>query len=291
MKLLKFLNPKKDKKVYRGRSYNISPSAQTSGSDIVLKNIVNRKRGLKSSKVMFRKHHGLAKKVLVFLIILGIFSYFVYKFNILNYFKISDVYVEGASEFVSAEDIRLVVERNSIGQSIFLINTGNLVDIVQRSFLGAKTVKVEKEYPDKIIVVIEERVPLAIVYNDENEYFLIDSDGYVLGVVEKGFSDLPKIRYEEGIVIGTFLEKEIIPVSIEILKFAEEEELKISSMSFYPKYTRLFAGKGTEVFIGYDKDRKESLKTVNALIKKLESEGKTIRKIDLRYDKVIVLYD
>ncbi len=298
MKLLKFLNPRKNKSsnspsrsVRSGYVRSNSFSTQTRESQLLLKRIKDRKRGLKSSRVIFRKHHGLAKKILVLILFIGVLSYLVYRFNILDYFKVSLVQVEGATDFVNAEDVKTLVERNSVGQSIFLLKTENVAEILRKSFLGAKKVEVEKDYPNKILITIEERIPLAVVYNNEGEYFLIDSEGYVLGVIDESFSDLPKIKYEGYILVGTFLKKEMIPVSIEILQFAEKEELKISSMSFYPNHAKIFIGGNTEIFIGYDKDREKDLKTVNALIKKSAVEGKEIKKIDLRYDKVIVLYD
>jgi hypothetical protein len=45
------------------------------------------------------------------------------------------------------------------------------------------------------------------------------------------------------------------------------------------------------VMISSDKDIKNSIKVVASLDKELNLEGKSIKKIDLRYDKVIVSYD
>jgi len=290
MKLLKFLNPKKDKNI-RTYSARISPNAQTSGSDMLLKSIGRKKRGFKTSRIVFRYHHGIAKKVILLVLVLGMVGYLSYKFKVFDYFKITNVKILGATKFVNEKDIKTLAEKNSLGQSIFVLNTDNLSKVLKKNFLGSKNIEVEKKYPNKIKIIVEERMPIAVVYNEKNEYFLIDTDGYVLGVVDKSYFNLPRIKYEGDITVGSFLEKDIIPVSIEILKFADKEELKVSSISFYPKYIKLYVGSGTEVYIGYDKDREQSLKTIGALIKKLNVEGKIVKKIDLRYDKVIVLYD
>ena len=290
MKLLKFIKTKKDKKIYRNYVYRFSPNAQTSGSDLFLKKIAERKRGVRGAKVALRRHHGLLRKVVVFIVILLCLSFIVYKYNILNYFKVSNIEVEGASKFVSYNDALMVAEKRVKGQSIFFVNTDSLTEILKKNFLGAKKIEVEKKYPNKIKIAIEERVPIAVIYN-EDEYFLLDSDGYVIGVVEEGYSNLPKIKYEDEISVGAVLEKDIVPVSIEILKFAEKENMKIDSLIFYPKYTKLYTGKDTEVLISYNKNTEESLRIVKALLEKSMSEEKTIKTIDLRYDKVIVLYD
>lgn len=273
------------------RTGGSSFSKQTKESQILLKKINKRKRNVVTSRVIFRKKHGVFKKVGVLVILLATLSYLVYRFDLLNYFDISFVNVSGAEYFVSSDDIKAIVERNSIGQSIFTVEEEKISEILNKSFLGAKSVTVIKKYPNSLDVIIEERIPLAVVYNDGNENFLIDSEGYVLGVVEEDFSELPKIKYEGSIVIGTFLDEDIVPLSIEILKFAEKEELKISSMSFFPKHVKMFVGNNIEVFIDYDKDNEKSLRTVDALLNSPQEENKMLKRIDLRYDKVIVLYD
>jgi len=170
-------------------------------------------------------------------------------------------------------------------------NSDISLTIISKSFLGAKNVFVKKDYPNSLNVFIEERVPVAFVYNSEDEFYLIDADGYVLGMVTDGLQDLPRISYEGSVLVGTFLDKDIIPISIEILKFADREDLRISSMSFTPNYAKLYLNVGPEVFMGYTKEIEKSLRTIKALLNSSKSNEEVIKKIDLRYDKVIVLYD
>jgi len=272
--------------------YGNNPLAnKTDESQALLRKIKNRKRSVITPKVVFRKKHGIFKKILFLLLLLALGAFLIYKFELIEYFNVSFVEVRGADSFVSREDVKNLTERNSFEQSIFFIKEEEIVGILKKSFLGAKNIEIEKKFPNSLIVSVEERIPLAIVHNNDGDDFLIDSEGYVLGMVKEGFYDLPSINYEGSIVIGTFLEKDIIPISIEILKFAEQEDLKISSMSFYPNHTKLFVDRNVEVYMDYDKDSEKSLKTINALLKGSDPDEKMLKKIDLRYDKVIVLYD
>jgi cell division septal protein FtsQ len=297
MKLFKSTRKEKNKPGYfvdkNIRSGNVQSaySGQTKESQILLGRIHNRRRNAYSSRVVFRKKHGLVKKLVFLVVTISVVAFLIIKFDAVSYFEVDFVSVEGSGSFVSIEDVKALIESSVIGKSIFSINENDIIDVLTKTFLGAKSVSVNKEYPNEIKIFIQERVPLAIVQNSSGDNFLIDSDGYVLGLVAEKFSDLPKIQYEGPVIVGTFLEKEMIPISIELLQFADQEGLKISSMSFSPNYVRAFVGNGAEVFIGYDKDRDKSLKTVGALIKQSESDGKMLRKIDLRYDKVIVLYE
>ena len=264
---------------------------QTKESQILLKNIKNRKRRVINSRIVFRKKHGVVGKIILLILILGIGVFLFFKFDVPGYFKVSKANIVGAGTFVNNEDIKNLVERNIFGKYIFSVNEAELNDVLTKSFLGAKSITVKKDYPNSVDVYVEERIPLAVVYNNDDELFLIDSEGFVLGLITNSFVDLPKINYEGQIITGTFLEKDIIPISIDILKFAEQEDLKISSMSFNPNYAKLYLDTGAEVFIGYDNENQKSLRTIKALIDNSENEENVIKKIDLRYDKVIVLYD
>ncbi|MBU0534939.1 MAG: FtsQ-type POTRA domain-containing protein [Patescibacteria group bacterium] len=285
---MRLFKSKQSKKI---PAFKMSPSAQTSGGDALIDQINSRKRGLKKPGVILRKHHGIYKKLIFLTLFVSALGYVVWKFNILSYFTISGVLISGTGRFVNEKDLRTLSEKDSLGQSIFVISEKSLSEVLSKNFLGAKLIEVEKRYPNKIRIIVEERVPLAIVYNENNNHFLIDSEGYVLGVVDKNYSGLAKIKYEGDIKVGSFLDKELTLISVDIVKFAERNGVKVTNMSFYAEYSKIYVGGGIEVYLGYDKNTEQSLKTVGALIKKSVAEKKTIRRIDLRYDKVIVLYD
>jgi cell division septal protein FtsQ len=168
-----------------------------------------------------------------------------------------------------------------------------LTSVLRKNFQGAKSITVVKRLPNKLVITVVERTPLAIIYKtDSTGDFLIDGDGYVLGPVDSDSLALPRIKYNQGdIVVGSFVNKNIIPVSKQIIDDADAASLKISSISFSPAYTQLYVNDSVEVLIGNDKDKKQAIEVITALVKKLGLEGKKLKKIDLRYDKVIVLYD
>lgn len=275
----------------RNSSQTRSYSNHSRESQILLNNINDRKRKVINSRVVLRKKHGIFLKILFLLIVVGVVIYLFFKFDVPGYFKISKVAITGTERFVSTEDVRNIAERNAFGKYIFSIEEDSLSKIISKSFLGAKNVFVKKDYPNSLNIYIEERIPVAFVFNSEGEFYLIDSEGFVLGMVTESLQDLPRINYEGSVVVGTFLDKDIIPISIEILKFADREDLSISSMSFTTNYAKLYLNTGPEIFMGYSKDIEKSLRTIKALLSNQNNNEEVIKKIDLRYDKVIVLYD
>lgn len=286
MKLLNFSKHKQQK-------YSVPPLKQginsLSAKAVFLQRINKKKRGIKKTKYVNRKYRVTFKLVFV-LILVGLVCFAAYKWLFVSdRLTITDVTITGPQRFVNIGDVKILVNSNVSGKNYFVINTSALENTLIANFLGARTVTVTKKFPHAINVLIEERVPMAIVYKNEDSY-LIDGDGFVLGAIQKDFLELPRIKYDGDIKIGEFLDKAIVPVCMEILHEAEQGGLKVSSMSFSPRYTELYAN-NVAAYIGNDKNKRAAMETIGALIKKLGSEGKFPKKVDLRYDKVIVLYD
>lgn len=205
-------------------------------------------------------------------------------------FDIEVVYVEGTREFVNKEDVRLMAENNALGHNIFKFNTNSLEAKLANNLLGAKSYQVQKDLPNTLDIMVNERIPIAIIHKDSDEYFLVDEDGYVLGYTDPEDGSLPRIKYDKDVRVGQFIDKNLVPIYLELTDLFKEQEVPVSSMSFSAKYVHLFLVNDTQVLIGNQKNKLEALKTTAALLKEAELEDKEIRTIDLRYDKVIVLF-
>ncbi|KKS06836.1 hypothetical protein A3K01_01050 [candidate division WWE3 bacterium RIFOXYD1_FULL_43_17] len=265
---------------------------QTSGNQILLNKIRNRRRGIKSPRVFARKYHT-AIKILVALLVLVSLSYLSYKYIYLSpKFTVKAVSVVGGGKFVNLQDFQNISEQKTIGHSIFSIDLKELENLLKTNFLGARSVETSLDYPDTVVIKIEERLPVAVVTAGKKSdvHYLIDNEGYVLGEVSDEFMDLPEIIYEGDMRVGAFLDGRIVPVSIEILTEAGKAGLNVSSISFRERYSKLYLG-ATEVYLSNLKGIGESVQKLEKLYKNLLLEGKRVIKIDLRYDKVIVLYE
>ena len=209
-----------------------------------------------------------------------------------RFLKINNVEISGTEEYVGVNDLKYMLENKLYEQNLFTLNTNELKLNILDNFLGAKNVEISKKFPNKIIVNVIERKPIALLDSstDENMY-LIDEDGYVLGQAGESLSGFTIINFEGDVRVGQFIDASIIPVSAEILKKSGEMEIKLTSMSFNSKYVKVYVANGAEVYLSTSKDIEKSLSAVAQIIKNIALEGKVLKKIDLRYDKVIVLYD
>lgn len=265
---------------------------QQSDSDMFLNSLLRRKRGVVSKRTVVRKYGRTVAFLSVLLLVCGcaLYAYsYVEKRGLL---KIKNVEVIGASNFVSYNDILKMSESNLLGKKYFSVDLPKTATLLKGNFLGAKNIHVQRSSVGKVRVVVEERVPLAIIFSEtDSKSFLIDGDGYILGEVESNPNNYPVVRYDKSIKIGSFVEKDVAPITIEILKFSEKDDLKISSISYHPKYVEMYVYNGVTVLIGNTKNKENSISVVSSLLKKFDVGGKKITKIDLRFDKVIVSYE
>lgn len=208
-----------------------------------------------------------------------------------SFFTVKNIRITGTKSFVNQADAYEVVKEKVFGKSLFSFDTVGLEENLLDTFLGSKAVKVYKVYPGTISIEFQERIPLALVYREDSEHFMVDEDGYVLGIVDEERTNLPRIKYEGDTRVGEFVDKNMVPIYLELVSALSEQKVKVSSMSFYPKYARLYVSEGVETLISNDKNKSDSVKILSELLRQLGLEGKKVAKIDLRYDKVIVSYD
>jgi cell division septal protein FtsQ len=250
---------------------------------------IRAKRSL-GKKYYLRRFLGSFKLVLKILLGIIISGGVLYLLLFSNFFKISSFTVTGSKQFVSKEDVEELAKSNAFGKNIFFFNTDSLEDKLSKNLLGAKSFEVTKKLPRQLQIAVYERTPIAIVYQDSEEEYLVDEDGYVLGYANNEYQDLPKIHFEKEIKIGFFIDQKIVPVYLELAQLFEKEKIKVSTMSFSTKDINFQITDGPEVLIGTDKNLQEAVLAISSLLKEAKVENRDLKRVDLRYDKVIVSF-
>jgi len=231
-------------------------------------------------------------RVFLSFIFIGLISFGLhYLFVTSSMFKIRDVVVQGESHFVDFVDLHNIAAEHVVGKSIFSLDATQLSLLLRRVFQGAYQIDVSKKFPHTLIIRVYERSPVAFLFNDSStDLFVIDKDGYVLGISSEETLSLPKIYYASDIRVGYFIEASVVPLYLEMIDATSATNLRVSSMSFYPSYVLFYVDNGIEILVSNSKNKKYCVQIVAALIRKLTAEQKDVKKIDLRYDKVIVSY-
>lgn len=226
--------------------------------------------------------------LVVLIVLLGLYLLFV-KYSVFN---ISGTEIEGANTYVSKTDLEELIKARSYGANLITFNTQKLRKTLLNDFQGAREISVSKKYPSSLKIKVWEREPRALVYgNDQSKLYLVDSEGYVLGRVSEKTTNLPKIFYDGEIAVGFFLNKELMSVYFELINAADIEKISASSVSIYSEYLVMYVEDSIEVLIGKSKDKSESIRILSNLLEQLKTEGKSAKRVDLRYDKVVVSYN
>lgn len=253
---------------------------------------MKRKKKRKYSKRrVLGKLHVWKRRVFAALLIFGFFGgtyYLIYRTEIFN---IKFFEIVGTKTYVNPGDLSVFLHSNYEGRKLPFLNNSEAEALLEERFLGARSISVKKAWPDKLKISVNERKPLAELSGEKYPLdYMIDEEGYILGVVASEWKDLPKIRYAGDLKIGTFVDSDLVPVYLDLIDALETSEIKVSSISFSPGNVIFYTQEGTRVLIDNLGNKQYLLTVLASLLNKLSLEGKDVSSIDLRYDKVVVSY-
>lgn len=255
-------------------------------------NLFYHRKKIERKSTLKRKFIKLLNSLIVLSAIFGFIGIIYYFFNVSDLLRISDIEIIGTKNFVNYRDLKEVLQTKMYGKNILTVNVEDSQKALLDTFQGARKIKIEKKFPKKIKVLVVERVPLALIYNGQSQnFFMIDEDGYVLGIVDENSTNLARIRYEGDIRVGMFINKTLVPFYLELTKVLLNEEVKVSSMSFYSNYVELYLDTEIRTLISSEKNISNSIKVLLVILKQIALEGRRPNVVDLRYAKVIVSYD
>ena len=237
-------------------------------------------------------NNSIALRTLVFLIFVLVVLSILYVNFKTDLVRITDVNVIGRSVFVNLTDVETLATQHAFGNSLLFYNKHELEEILLDYFQGAKEIKIEKNLPNKLTVNIFERTPVALIYTkDTTDYFVVDSDGYILGVVDESRTNLTRIEYDKPLKVGEFIDPNSANLFDEVVTSFDAVAIRISKISINFKDINIHTPEGSLLVISRDKSISESAKLLAEIMKKLNSEGSKVKSVDLRFEKVIVSYD
>lgn len=162
-------------------------------------------------------------------------------------------------------------------------------DKIKHANFFIKSIDLKKEYPDKLILTITDRIPVARVIL-KNKNFLIDDDGILMA---EGFSanTLPEIKFNlENISYGYESDWKIKKAKDLILE-AAKKGINISHILYDDNEGsfHIYLSGGTEIVTSVTVDLNTFVTSLQLIITRFRIEGKTITKIDFRFDKPVVI--
>lgn len=242
------------------------------------------------------KRANAIRKVLLFVVVLvvgglGVWAYIKYR-----PLDITSVTITGAQRFVSAQDVQKIAEEKALEKNCLFIDTKNLEKTISANFLAAKSVKVKRLLPKSLKVEITERTPIALIQSQDKsksgsggrEFYFVDADGFVLGLADKLATNLPVVNYSQPVEVGKFIEASAVAYYFDLIKALDEDGIAVSTISSYPRYTQFFTREDSQVLFSNAQSAKPQVRIFAKMMEAFKAEGRKPKKIDLRFDKVIV---
>ncbi len=153
-----------------------------------------------------------------------------------------------------------------------------------------KEVKITKKLPKTIVVnlVYRERLVLVVA---KNGLFFSDEEGFIFenSTNEIGYP-LLNLQNKE-INLGIIITQKNILKALRIVKLFNDEKIQIINITpLTEEEILLTLNQGTLVLIGSDLEPEQIVSSLQKIIKRFTIEGKTIKKIDFRFNNPIVSF-
>ena len=217
----------------------------------------------------------------------------VFRSDLLLVRKIEVKSAEDLKGFVNVEEVQDAVLQH-LAKSIVFLDTKEIAENLKKQFLAIAEVSVEKHLPDKLVVQIEEREPVAVLVIEEK--YLVDKDGFVFAKWPRGVN-LPELVLEsekgiKGLKIGEKIQGQLIVAALDIIDGVSEiEDLKPTAIKITGKNEiHVETDKTFLVLFTSQKKISEQILALKQIHENAKRQGKPLKKVDLRFKLPVVLY-
>jgi len=195
-------------------------------------------------------------------------------------------------EFEQLADEALVRQRISeevLARSIFFLDSGKVEEEIRGNFPTVRAVEIEKNLPDRLVIRISVRQPLAIIEDKNQARFLVDQEGLLFRQAAE--EALPVIKLFEDFegTVGTELEisEQGISGYLKTLDLVSQKGLETKAIYLRSQTIELQLVK-TTVWLSAEKEIEGQLEMLTEILQRLKLNGKTPKTVDLRFSRTVV---
>lgn len=174
------------------------------------------------------------------------------------------------------------------GQNLLFLDTQKITtDLLTRN-PTVKSVRLIKNFPQTVVVKIENRMPVAQIKSSLNNLF-IDADGIILSL-ENNYRPLPIINAPNMVINPNRKADWRLVKAVSFIVESDKAGIFIDQISL-DDAAGLFTAEtnsGMEILLPYDSDIGQKASSLQVIVRRFTIVGKNITKVDFRYDKPIV---
>lgn len=199
------------------------------------------------------------------------------------------------------KDIRLTVDDKTKVSGLYAFHNKNLLLLKTTEVEGLlltqnpyiKSVAVQKQYPETLLIYIELLHPIAYLQTKEG-YFILGENGRILRKERGETTQQPLMHYYQNFPYrnfqaGSYIENQDIVTALYFLQKLSEVGITIKTIDIEGFHMLgLYTGEKKEFLFSVEKDRTTQSYQAQEVIKQYKLQGKDFKKLDVRFDKPIV---
>lgn len=185
--------------------------------------------------------------------------------------------------------VRQMISEQVLARSIFFLDSGKVSEEIKSSFPTVKAVEIEKKLPDRLMIKIAVRQPLAIVEDKNKSSFLVDHEGLLFR--DAAGENLPIIKlsedFEGAVGVKLAIDEQGITGYLKTLDLVSQKGLETKAIYLRSQTIELRLVK-TTVWLNADKSIEDQLGMLTEILQRLKLNGKTPKTVDLRFSRTVV---
>jgi len=190
-----------------------------------------------------------------------------------------------------SQEIANKVSELSFGKNLVFMSRQTLINKIKENLPQVDMVKIKKRIPDKLLFELTSRKPVVALAVEGVIYYLVDEQGVVAKKMEEN-QNLPLILFDKDpqFKVGEKINQEEILQTIKIIMGMKLRLLQ-------PKVSRIISPREIEIWLENEtlailngqKEIENQLDSLQFIYSRSKIEGKQVKKIDLRFDKPIIV--
>lgn len=197
------------------------------------------------------------------------------------------------------------------GKNILFLSSKVISQKVLETFLIVKEAKIKKRLPNKLVYEFKIKEPqVALIFEvplespkvasdsskpeflTTGEFLIVDSEGVLLEKAESSNLPLLLLKGLLDLQVGQKVDQEEILITLKIIRDLKLAlfEPKLGKIVF-DRTLEIWLSDNLEVFFSLMKEEKPQLDSLQFIFSRAKIEGKKIKKVDLRFDKPVVIYE
>lgn len=186
--------------------------------------------------------------------------------------------------------VRQRISEEVLGRSVFFLSSAAVEEKIRKEFLTVKAIEMVKKLPDRLLINVSIRVPLAQVKTKEGRLLLVDAGGLLFR--EASGEKLPIIDLGESFEgsLGEMVGGKEVKAYLETLNLVGEKGLVITSIALKPGMIELKLKTGPTALLSVEDPIVGQTELLTQILKRYKVAGQVPKRVDLRFSRPVVRF-